>query len=285
MFNYDIDFVVNSNEYLTPTYTAASKTVDLYGIKYKKDDISFIYKRDYVAAANGGVQIPISEAKWDVASYYQIRIEVVATEYYQDGSFMGREQGYGKPFIIEFKTPDNAGASYANDIKNLIKAAFNTRPDIWAVNSGVIDGTAPDELLHVMFASEYFMIKTGVISKLNEDTLKWKEIGTIVKSTNAGMIQAPGFGTYNFILRNLRVPTYAALRFYSIDQISRPIVTDSYTQYTIITKPKRSITGDSVVGEDTVSETKHIYYIDNSKKTIFESMFNASNANIPITTV
>lgn len=285
MFNYDIDIVVNSNEYLTPSYNSASGVLNLYDMKYKKDDIKSVFKRDYTAPVNGGIQFPVNSTKWDADSYYQIRIEVVATEYYQDGSFIGREQGYGKPFIVEFRTPSSGSATYQTDLENIIKEEFNSRPDIWKLNSGAVTGSAPNELIHFQFVNEYFLIKVGTISKLNEDTLRWKEVGSISTSTKSDMIQVSGFGTYDFILRNLRVPTYESLRFYAIDRISRPITSNTYTQYTIVLESKRSISGDQLVGEDVVSNTRHIYYVDNSKKTVFESMFDAGNANISITTI
>lgn len=285
MFNYDVDLIVNSNEPLVPTYTALTTTVDLYGMNYKKNEIKYIYKKAYTAPVKGGVQIPISAIKWDPNSTYQIRIEVVASDYYHDGSFAGREQGYGKPFIIEFTTPDDGVADYYADLLALIKAQFNTRTDIWTKDSGIVTGTDPDKLLHISFASEHFSIKVGSISKLNNDTLKWTELYKIVKSTDSSMIQVLGFGTYDFVLRNLRVPTYEALRFFAIYQDKRPIVGDQYTQYTIYTEGKRNAFGDQILGEDASFLTKHIYYVDTTKVSNFESVFNAGNANITITTV
>lgn len=285
MFNYNVDIVINSTEMLSPTYTSATGVVDLYGIRYDKTKIKSIYKRNYTAPVAGGVQFPISDIKWDADSYYQIRIEVVASEYYQDGSFMGREQGYGKPFIVEFKTPSSDVADYGAALLALIKAEFDSRPDIWAVGSGVKTGVDPNAILSVQFANEYFAIKNGSISKLNEDTLKWKEVGTVIKSTNPSMIQVQGFGTYDFVLRNLRVPTYEALRFFAIEKDRRPLISDQYTQYTIIMEYPRNISGDSIIGENTSSETSHIYYVDTTKKTAFESMFDVGNANISIVTI
>lgn len=89
--------------------------------------------------------------------------------------------------------------------------------------------------------------------------------GTFVTHVTKGNI---GFGTNDYILHNLRLPTNANLRLYSING-EMPVKDRSYTQYIIKTVTERpEMQGTSVLGQYNQSVTKHILWIPSDADTI-----------------
>ncbi len=73
------------------------------------------------------------------------------------------------------------------------------------------------------------------------------------------------FGDYNWIIHNLRLPTYANTYFWAPTKLEMPVVGGKYTQFIIRLWKRRDGIGGEVVGQRATSVTTHVLYVlDNS---------------------
>ena len=80
-----------------------------------------------------------------------------------------------------------------------------------------------------------------------------------------------GFGTFNHLQKDYRLPTAENGRWLRIDTDNYPIKGTIYNQYTIKVETDRGITGQSVVGQPGTSITTHIFWVANSLASAFEA--------------
>lgn len=85
-----------------------------------------------------------------------------------------------------------------------------------------------------------------------------------------------GFGTFEWIMRNLRLPTAEQTRWNALYQDDRPMVGATYTQYTLEYCENRGILGGDAVGEETKSVTTHVFFVNQAVKTQFEAALTAA---------
>lgn len=70
-----------------------------------------------------------------------------------------------------------------------------------------------------------------------------------------------GFGTYEQLLKDLRLPTMENFRWMSPTASEMPIPGNKYVQYTIHQISCRGVLGGSAVGEVTHSKTTHVFFV------------------------
>ena len=86
------------------------------------------------------------------------------------------------------------------------------------------------------------------------------------------------FGTYDYVLHNLRLPTYENLRFTSPSAPEMPIKGKSYIQYSFAyCVPRTMLGGVSAVGQTIHSTTLHTFYVLKDLKTDFENLFDETD--------
>jgi len=100
-----------------------------------------------------------------------------------------------------------------------------------------------------------------------------------VKDSNAEVTSAAegyfagkeGFGTYSFLLHNLRIPTHDRTRYLALNQDETPIIGAKYNQYTIYYCVNRGILGTNAVGDVVKSRTTHVFYVNQTIAAEFEA--------------
>lgn len=81
------------------------------------------------------------------------------------------------------------------------------------------------------------------------------------------------FGTYEYLLHNLRLPTYENYRFTSPSAVEMPISGATYTQYTFAyCVPRVGLGGMSAAGQTIHSTTLHTFYVNDAVVSDFEDM-------------
>lgn len=98
-----------------------------------------------------------------------------------------------------------------------------------------------------------------------------KESGTIATPKIVVDQGIEGFGTFNHLQKDYRLPTQENGRWLRIDTDNYPIKGTIYNQYTIKVETDRGITGQSVIGQPGTSITTHIFWVANSLATTFEA--------------
>lgn len=86
------------------------------------------------------------------------------------------------------------------------------------------------------------------------------------------------FGTANYLLHNLRMPTYENYRFTSPAAVEMPVAGSEYVQYTFLyCVPRPGLGGLSVAGQTNHSTTTHVFYV---AKGAVADAFEAAIANV-----
>ena len=80
-----------------------------------------------------------------------------------------------------------------------------------------------------------------------------------------------GFGTYEYLIHNLRLPTYANIRFASPAAVEMPVLGGEYYQYSFEYAVPRRIGGLSVVGQMNYSSTGHTFFVLKDKVAEFKA--------------
>lgn len=261
MFQYTNTIVLNS---LTDEASGLEKVQALEGLlkvlrvnDFKKDNIVAVYKQEAVQAVNGSVTfatLPSEEGLYRINLY--VRLSGSQNSYYSnDMVFKGR------PFVYEFK-----GNTTATDLVAIIKNINQLYGDKFLkveVSGSGVKFTGDNYALFTVAKIEKFVQDNSVFPSINGGT--WEEVskGTITKCVN-------GFGTYDQILKDLRLPTMEARRWEAVNKEELPIPGTLYNQYTIDYCVDRGILGTDAVGDVVKSLTHHVFFVPQALATTFE---------------
>ena len=261
MFQYTNTIVLNS---LTDEASGLEKVQASEGLlkvlrvnDFKKVNIVAVYKQEAVQAVNGSVTfatLPNEEGLFRINLY--VRLSGSQNSYYSnDMVFKGR------PFVYEFK-----GNTTATDLAAIIKNINQLYGDKFLkveVSGSGVKFTGDNYALFTIAKIEKFVQDNSVFPSINGGT--WEEVskGTITKCVN-------GFGTYDQILKDLRLPTMEARRWEAVNKEELPIPGTLYNQYTIDYCVDRGILGTDAVGDVVKSLTHHVFFVPQALATTFE---------------
>lgn len=263
MFQYTNTIVLNS---LTDEASGLEKVKADGGKKilkvlrvndFKKDNIVAVYKQEAVQAVNGSVTfatLPNEEGLYRINLY--VRLSGSQNSYYSnDMVFKGR------PFVYEFK-----GNTTATDLVAIIKNINQLYGDKFLkveVSGSGVKFTGDNYALFTIAKIEKFVQDNSVFPSINGGTWEEESKGTITKCVN-------GFGTYDQILKDLRLPTMEARRWEAVNKEELPIPGTLYNQYTIDYCIDRGILGTDAVGDVVKSLTHHVFFVPQALASAFE---------------
>lgn len=261
MFQYTNTIVLNS---LTDEASGLEKVQASEGLlkvlrvnDFKKDNVVAAYKQAAEQAVNGSVTfatLPSEEGLYRINLY--VRLSGSQNSYYSnDMVFKGR------PFVYEFK-----GNTTATDLVAIIKNINQLYGDKFLkveVSGSGVKFTGDNYALFTIAKIEKFVQDNSVFPSINGGTWEEKSKGTITKCVN-------GFGTYDQILKDLRLPTMEARRWEAVNKEELPIPGTLYNQYTIDYCVDRGILGTDAVGDVVKSLTHHVFFVPQALASAFE---------------
>lgn len=169
---------------------------------------------------------------------------------------------FQKPIYAEFTvvgdSTDNTAALMATKIANAIKLAL---PE----NNKYITVTVDDDDVIITATDATDMFESVVIEKYEPNSVLPSEgqyvastvVGTIAKTDN----KVP-FATGDWLIENLRFPSYPNTRYNSINGDEKPVPGQLYTQYSFrYIAERKNLSGIGSVGQRLVSITNHVFYI------------------------
>ena len=292
MFQFTTTNVINSDKDLT-TGKALWVTKDASGGKpaslnikrvnnFVATNVIAIYKAVATDAENAKVTLDFSRVSGAAAGdVFRLHIYVGLSQASQSSLYANDLQWKGKPFSVDFVWGTNASDTVAKLVKTINKYSamvYNKKLLNVTSNSTYITIEAVDEYQRFKFVNiEKFdagayhgMGEYNVVRSL--DDLTEKDSNAEVTATAEGyFVGKEGFGTYPFLLHNLRLPTYARNRWLGLNQDETPIVGAKYNQYTIYYCVNRGILGDNAVGDIVKSRTTHVFYVKQDLATAFET--------------
>ncbi len=292
MFQFTTTTVINSNEDYTsglkPLWSAqeakdgkpANMNVKRH-LKFIKDNVVSITKAEYTAPKFAKATLDISAlgktaGNFRIAMYIKLAQSSANSYYANDLVFKG------KPFYVEFvwKKGEQA-ADVAKKIKDTVKKYMLTvyEKDLVKVSVNgtkvVIDGIDEYQRFSRVDIEEYvkdsttplpgtFEVIKSALTEDHKDDAEYDEKFTIEQG-------AEGFGTYQWILKNLRLPTAARTSWTAINADEVPIIGAKYNEYIIRYCVNRGIMGGDAVGEVTKSLTTHVFYVNQNVSAQFEA--------------
>lgn len=179
---------------------------------------------------------------------------------------------FQKPIYAEFTVvgdnTDNTAALMATKIANAIKLAL---PE----NNKYITVTVGGVGVIITATDATDMFESVVIEKYEPNSVLPSEgqyvvstvVGTIAKTDN----EVP-FATGDWLIENLRFPSYPNTRYNSINGDEKPVPGQLYTQYSFrYIAERKNLSGIGSVGQRLVSITNHVFYIPSTLEATFEA--------------
>lgn len=291
MFQFTTTTVINSNQDYTtgkPLWSSheadAKKPAHLI-IKRVNDflapNVSAIYKAVATDPELAKVSIDLSQAgTFEDGDVLRLSMYIRLANASQDSRYANDMAIKGKPFSVEFVWKTNAETT----LKQLVKTI--KKYDVLVYGEKLLNVDSKTNFLTIEATNEFQRFHTVNIEKLDRaayagmgDFKVVRSLEDIVtKNTNAEVLNTAegffagkeGFGTYSYLLHNLRLPTEARTRAFATNQDETPIVGAKYNQYTIHYCVNRGILGDNAVGDVVKSMTTHVFYVKSDLATSFE---------------
>ena len=263
--------------------------------KFLKPNVTAIYK----AVANDPEMAKVSISLTGVGKegdQLRLSIYVGLTQASQESRYANDLIYKGKPFTVDFvyKSSDAETAKALEKIiRNYEVMVYGEKLLKVSHNGAIITIEATNEYQRFMKVNiekfdaekyhgmgEYSVVKS--LKSLGDP----KTSNANVTNTEEGFFPGKeGFGTYSFLLHNLRIPTSMRTRAFGVNQDETPIVGAKYNQYTIHYCVDRGILGSNAVGDTVQSKTTHVFYVNDTLATDFEAALAKIGTIVSVPTV
>lgn len=286
MFQFTTTNVINSDKELLSGKDLWETKDDVLRIKkigsFKKDNVLAIYKAAYQAPELAKVTIDLGKLT-DAADgdIYRLNIYVGLTQASQDSRYSNDLVLKGKPFSVDFVWKTNAATTAATLLKTINKYA------VLVYTEKLLNASVSSSYVSLEALTEYQRFRNVSIEKLDADAHFGMGEYTVVRSledltekdTNAELtgevegyfVGKESFGSYSFILHNLRIPTEMRTYAFAPNQDETPIIGAQYNQYTIRYCVDRGPLGLNAVGDSVKSVTTHVFYVKSDFCEAFET--------------
>lgn len=284
MFNYNSLVLINSNTDATSGKTKVSASNGVLKIlregNYKASNVVSAYKRagSNAVLSTATFTTPTAPSTSGAVDYYRISLAMKLVD--SQASTMAAAGTIYKSKLIHIEFKVSYGDTAATVAANMVKAVKFYQENLYAYItpsnvSNALKITANDEF-EIFNSATIEKMVTNSTSVYPEDINKfdWVSSATIANGSR-------GFGTYSYILRNLRLPTIANLRYASPTEDQMPVLGGLYNQYTIEYRVDRGqLGGGSAVSQDIKSTTTHIFYVLSTVATAFETALSTAGITL-----
>jgi hypothetical protein len=294
MFQFTTTTVINANEDYTsglkPLWSAQEATDDKPAslnikrhLNFKQPNIVSITKAEYSEPKIAKATLDLSalgknEGNFRIAMYIKLAQSSANSYYANDLVFKG------KPLYIEFVWKKGEEASdVALKVKEIVKKFM-----IAVYEKSLVKVTAEGTKVVITGTDEYQrFVKVDIEEFVNNDVPMFGTFEVIKSALPESLKDDPnydsnftieqgeeGFGTYQWILKNLRLPTAAKTSWTAITADEAPIIGAKYDEFVIRYCVNRGIMGGDAVGEVTKSLTTHVFYVNKEISADFEAALN-----------
>lgn len=291
MFQFTTTNVINSNkDYTTgkPLWSAQDAAGDKpasLNVKrvnnFISTNVEAIYKATAQDAEFAKVTLDLSEVNGVEGEVFRLHIYVGLSQASQSSLYANDLQWKGKPLSVDFVWGESATDTATKLIKTINKY------EMMVYNKKLLNVSCSGNYITIEATDEYQRFKFLNIEKFDNEAYHGMGEYTVVRSledldkkdTNAEVTSAAegyftgkeGFGTYSFLLHNIRIPTHDRTRYLALNQDETPVIGAKYNQYTIHYCTNRGILGSNAVGDIVKSRTTHVFYVRQDLATDFET--------------
>lgn len=294
MFQFTTTTVINSaKDYTNPSvelFKGDSKYFDVKRVnRFKVKNIRSVYKQDPVAQSNAKATIDMAKVKETLTANkatkgtFRVEIYVHLAQSNNNPLYSNTWVVKGRPWTFEFSATSTEEAG--NIVDKVIKMI--TKFKLFTMDTEQLKATKEGTKL-VLTAQDPYQIFSKVELQYFDPSIGTTTgcctpRGEYAPVENYGVTNVAtitpgneGFGTFEWIMRNLRLPTAEQTRWNALYQDDRPMVGATYTQYTLEYCENRGILGGDAVGEETKSVTTHVFFVNQTVKTQFEAALTAA---------
>ena len=260
------------------TYSVSSLNIKRH-LNFKKPNVVSITKAEHTDSKNGKVTLDLSTLNatadggtFRIAMYIRLAMSKQNSYYSNDLVFKG------KPLYIEFvwkkdQTADEVAEQVAKNVKKYFLTVYD-KPIVKVTNTGnnvVIECTDEYQRFTKVDIEKYVASDEPYQGGYEVVVSAKEETDSDYDGTNKIEQGVEGFGTYSWILHNLRLPTGNRLKLGAINQDEAPILGAKYDQYIVRYCVNRGIMGGDAVGEVTKSLTTHVFFVNTDISAEFET--------------
>lgn len=298
MFQFTTTTVINSaKDYTNPSVDLFKGDPKYFDVKrvnrFKVKNIRSVYKRDPVAQSNAKATIDMATVKTVLTTSkatkgtFRVEIYVHLAQSNNNPLYSNTWVVKGRPWTFEFSATSTEEAE--NIVDKVIKMI--TKFKLFTMDTDQLKATKEGTKL-VLTAQDPYQIFSKVELQyfdpnIGTTTGCCTPRGEYVPVENYGVTDVTsitpgneGFGTFEWIMRNLRLPTAEQTRWNALYQDDRPMVGATYIQYTLEYCENRGILGGDAVGEETKSVTTHVFFVNQNVQTQFEAALSAANITL-----
>ena len=291
MFNFTTTTVINSNkDYTTgkPLWSAQDAALDKpasFHVKrvnnFLSSNVTSIYKAEANNPEMAKVTIDLSQINGTDGESYRLSVYIGLTQASQDSRYANDLILKGKPFTVDFVWKTSAADVAKNLVKTINKYA------VMVYGEKLLNVSYSGAYLTIEAVNEYQRFRKVNIEKFDKDAyfgrgeynavrtledLSEQDSSAALTGTVEGyFVGKEGFGTYSYLLHNLRIPTAMRTRAFGVNLDENPIIGAKYNQYTIHYCANRGQLGLNAVGDTTKSTTVHVFYVNQSVASEFET--------------
>lgn len=290
MFQFTTTNVINSiKDYTTgkPLWSAQDAALDKpasFNVKrvnkFLGPNVVSIYKAEANDPEMAKVTIDLSQINGKDGESYRLSVYIGLTQASQESRYANDLILKGKPFTVDFVWKTSA----ADVAKNLVKII--DKYAVMVYGEKLLNVSYSGAYLTIEAVNEYQRFRKVNIEKFDKDAYfgrgEYNAVRTLEdlseQASNAALIGTvegyfvgkEGFGTYSYLLHNLRIPTAMRTRAFGVNLDENPIIGALYNQYTIHYCTDRGVLGTNAVGDTVKSVTTHVFYVNQNVASEFE---------------
>lgn len=232
----------------------------------KSKNIVEICKAAYEEPVNEVLSVDFSQVSDAVeGDTLRLSLYIRLTASDNNSAYANDTQYKGRPLTIEFPWMADA----ASTLKNLEKII--NKYGVMIAGQKIVNVSIEDEKLVLSAVNEYQRFYNCKLEKYVESSNPfaevWKEEKGVMKVATAGV---EGFGTYGWLLRNLKFPTVENTNAFAVKASEMPAPGAKYNQYTVKYSVQRDALGMNAVGQVVTSITDHVFYVNDAIAAEFE---------------
>ena len=291
MFQFTTTNVINSNTDVTtgkPLWSVQDKTstkpasLNVKRVNnFKSNNVVAIYKAEASEPELAKVTLDLSQISGTDGESYRLSVYIGLTQASQESRYANDLILKGKPFTVDFVWKTSA----ADVAKNLVKVI--DKYAVMVYGEKLLNVSYSGAYLTIEAVNEYQRFRKVNIEKFDkdayfgrgeynavrtlEDLTKQASKDTLNGTTEGYFVGKEGFGTYSYLLHNLRIPTAMRTRAFGVNLDENPIIGALYNQYTIHYCVNRGVLGTNAVGDTVKSVTTHVFYVKSDLASDFEA--------------
>ena len=290
MFQFTTTNVINSNkDYTTgkPLWSVQEAALDKPASlnvkrvnKFLGPNVVSIYKAEANDPEMAKVTLDLSQINGKDGESYRLSVYIGLTQASQDSRYANDLILKGKPFTVDFVWKTSA----ANVAENLVKII--DKYAVMVYGEKLLNVSYSGTYLTIEAVNEYQRFRKVNIEKFDKDAyfgrgeynvvrtledLSEKTSAQLTGTVEGYFVGKEGFGTYSYLLHNLRIPTAMRTRAFGVNLDENPIIGAKYNQYTIHYCTNRGVLGTNAVGDTVKSVTTHVFYVNQNVATDFEA--------------